>query len=164
MGLSSCTSDDEQTEDLEGQFEALVALSESATCEDSSEWRFAGIGAKPCGGPTGYIAYATRIDTVDFLRRLETYNEAVRAKNELEGLISDCALEPVPIGVQCKDGMPILIYSLCDLEPDQGFCEAAIPRYYFDSEDGECKEFLWGGCGGVVPFETMEDCRECEHN
>ena len=37
---------------------------------------------------------------------------------------------------------------------------AAFPRYYYDSDAGQCKEFIWGGCGGVVPFETMADCKE----
>ncbi|MBA4146415.1 MAG: proteinase inhibitor I4 serpin, partial [Cytophaga sp.] len=23
----------------------------------------------------------------------------------------------------------------------------------------KCKEFIWGGCGGVVPFETLEECK-----
>lgn len=160
---SSCTSDDEQGDDLETQFNALVALSESVACEDISDWKFAGIGSKPCGGPTDYIAYSIRIDTVDFLTRLEDYNEAVRAKNERDGLISDCALEPVPLGVQCQDGMPILIYTPCDLDPDGGPCDAAFPRYYFDKETQECKEFIWGGCEGVVPFDTMEECLVCEN-
>lgn len=51
----------------------------------------------------------------------------------------------------------------CYLEPEKGPCNAAIPRYYYDPDKGECKEFTWGGCGGVVPFETMEKCTEqCE--
>lgn len=53
--------------------------------------------------------------------------------------------------------------SKCFLEPNSGTCEAAIPRYYFDSDEGVCKEFIWGGCGGVVPFETIEECKNvCE--
>jgi len=47
----------------------------------------------------------------------------------------------------------------CYLIPDPGVCLAAIPRYYYDQDTGNCKEFLWGGCGGVVPFETMEECK-----
>ena len=44
------------------------------------------------------------------------------------------------------------------LVPDPGPCEAAMPKYYYDPATRMCKEFLWGGCGGVVPFETMEEC------
>lgn len=50
----------------------------------------------------------------------------------------------------------------CELIPRSGPCEAAIPRYYFDQDEQRCKEFLWGGCDGVVPFETLEECLECE--
>ena len=44
------------------------------------------------------------------------------------------------------------------LEPEPGHCEAAITRYYYDRDETRCAEFLWGGCGGVVPFETLEEC------
>jgi len=51
----------------------------------------------------------------------------------------------------------------CYLEPDTGECLAAILRFYYDPETGSCETFTWGGCGGVVPFDTMEECEEtCE--
>ncbi|QLG45824.1 BPTI/Kunitz domain-containing protein [Costertonia aggregata] len=50
----------------------------------------------------------------------------------------------------------------CGLEPQVGNCDAAIPKFYFDKEEQKCKEFTWGGCGGVVPFDTLEECLECE--
>lgn len=59
-----------------------------------------------------------------------------------------------------KDG-PV-VASNCDLTPDCGRCFAYMPRYYFDKNEQRCKEFIWGGCGGVVPFETMEACKGCE--
>ena len=35
-----------------------------------------------------------------------------------------------------------------------------IPRFYHDKNDGECKQFYYGGCGGNNNnYETMEDCR-----
>lgn len=49
----------------------------------------------------------------------------------------------------------------CELAPDAGPCEALIERYYYDQETGECKMFHWGGCDGVVPFETLEECEIC---
>lgn len=52
----------------------------------------------------------------------------------------------------------------CELEHDAGLCKAYIPRYYFDETSNSCKEFIWGGCEGVVPFETMESCtQQCEN-
>ena len=50
----------------------------------------------------------------------------------------------------------------CELLPDPGPCFAAIPKFYFDSDAQECKEFTWGGCGGVVPFDTFDACQECQ--
>jgi hypothetical protein len=35
-------------------------------------------------------------------------------------------------------------------------------KYYFDKYEKKCKEFLYGGCEGTVPFDSMEECLECE--
>jgi len=59
---------------------------------------------------------------------------------------------------QCKKDNPRS--ERCNLKPDPGLCKAYIPRYYFDKEDNKCKEFIWGGCEGVVPFETLEECKK----
>ena len=56
----------------------------------------------------------------------------------------------------------IALLSECELTPDPGPCKAAIPKYYFDLESKECKTFTWGGCGGTVPFESLEECQQCE--
>ena len=51
----------------------------------------------------------------------------------------------------------------CNLEPDAGTCKAHIPAYYYDKKDKKCKEFIWGGCDGVVPFKTMKECeKQCD--
>lgn len=46
----------------------------------------------------------------------------------------------------------------CTLIPDPGMCMAAIPKYYFDQTTQQCTMFVWGGCGGIVPFDTLEEC------
>lgn len=51
----------------------------------------------------------------------------------------------------------------CILKPETGPCKALFKRYYFNPKHGECASFIWGGCGGVVPFETLEECKKtCE--
>jgi len=50
--------------------------------------------------------------------------------------------------------------AMCLKAPDRGPCKAAMERYYFDPETGTCKAFMWGGCQGSVPFETMEACKD----
>ena len=53
----------------------------------------------------------------------------------------------------------------CELEPDPGMCKAYFPKYYFDKETQTCQEFIYGGCGGVVPFDTLEKCnQQCTKN
>ena len=49
----------------------------------------------------------------------------------------------------------------CELEPDSGPCEAAITKYYYDKDEKKCKEFMYGGCDGTVPFDSMDECLEC---
>ena len=45
------------------------------------------------------------------------------------------------------------------IKPETGLCKAAIDKYYFDWETNSCRSFTWGGCGGVVPYDTLESCR-----
>lgn len=52
----------------------------------------------------------------------------------------------------------------CDQYPDPGPCFAAIEIFYFDQETDLCESFIWGGCAGVVPFETLIDCQnQCQN-
>lgn len=47
----------------------------------------------------------------------------------------------------------------CVLRYDPGPCRGAFTRYYFHRGEGKCKSFIYGGCDGVVPFETLEECQ-----
>lgn len=148
--------------DLLAMSQEITALSTSITCTDASEWSITAVGSKACGGPSGYIAYSQQIDTVAFLDKVEEYTQANKVYNEENGIVSDCAIEPIPVGVVCSDGEAQLVYDRCELFPDSGPCEAAFPKFYFDQEEQKCKEFLWGGCNGTVPFDTLEECQVCE--
>jgi hypothetical protein len=46
----------------------------------------------------------------------------------------------------------------CRLKPVGGPCKAIFEKYYFDAGTNTCKTFFYGGCEGVVPFETQEAC------
>ena len=49
----------------------------------------------------------------------------------------------------------------CSEEAEAGMCRAMIPRFYHDKNDGECKQFYYGGCGGNENnFETNEECEK----
>ncbi len=49
----------------------------------------------------------------------------------------------------------------CNLLPDSGGGIATISKYYFDKNEKKCKFFIWKGNGGVIPFETLEECESC---
>lgn len=46
----------------------------------------------------------------------------------------------------------------CKLIPETGPCRAYIPKYYFDNTTKTCQDFVWGGCEGSVPFDTLVEC------
>lgn len=47
----------------------------------------------------------------------------------------------------------------CKLDPKGGPCRAYIEKYFFNKQTGECDKFIWGGCSGVVPYDTIEECQ-----
>jgi hypothetical protein len=60
------------------------------------------------------------------------------------------------IAIQCKKDC--IESDRCTLDPVAGPCFATITKFYYDSVEKKCKPFTWGGCDGVVPFQTMEEC------
>ena len=47
--------------------------------------------------------------------------------------------------------------------PVKGECKAMIEKFYFNQKTGRCTPYFYDGCGPVVPFESMEECRAlCE--
>ena len=42
-------------------------------------------------------------------------------------------------------------------------CKAMFIKYYFNTSSNKCEEFIWGGCGGNVPFKSLKECKQtCE--
>ena len=51
----------------------------------------------------------------------------------------------------------------CYLIPDPGSCEGFIPMYYYNLDLEMCEMFVYGGCAGLVPFESLAECQNaCE--
>src|SRR3546814_7455970 len=71
--------------------EKIDSLSRMYPCSDAADWQFTAIGAKACGGPTGYVPYSTELDTGAFLRMVETYTALQDAYNREYGIALDCA-------------------------------------------------------------------------
>ena len=91
-------------------FNEIQNLSYSVSCSDANDWLFTAYGAKACGGPQGFIAYSSLIDTVSFLQKIETYTQAEKDFNFKYGVVSDCSIPSTPISVACQNGFPIFKY------------------------------------------------------
>ncbi|XP_021914576.1 papilin isoform X2 [Zootermopsis nevadensis] len=49
----------------------------------------------------------------------------------------------------------------CFLHDDHGPCSDSIAKWFYDSRDGVCKQFLYGGCqGNKNKFSAREECEE----
>ena len=78
-------------------------------CTVTSEWTFAPMGAKACGGPVSYIAYPKKIE-VSILRKIENYTQTMSDFNKKYGITSDCMMAAEPTGVRCQAEKAVLVY------------------------------------------------------
>lgn len=46
----------------------------------------------------------------------------------------------------------------CSMVPEKGPCKALFWKYYYEGSSNSCREFMYGGCNGTVPFDTKEEC------
>ena len=82
LGISfSCSDDDgtsqtQEAQSLQEMLKEIKDLASSKKCEDATEWTFTSYGSKACGGPVGYIAYSTTIDTALFLDKIAEHRIA----------------------------------------------------------------------------------------
>lgn len=100
----------DENPDIFEMFAKIEEIASSVKCENASEWKYTSYGSKPCGGPQGYIAYSTSIDTDNFLKLIEKHKIAEKKYNEEQGLMSDCSVPAEPTGVICENDTPVLVY------------------------------------------------------
>lgn len=75
-----------------------------AACSQDSQCGAVAIGHKPCGGPSGYLAYSTHNTDVTRLNELVVQHRAInRELNQMTGAISDCSMQMEPKAF-CADG------------------------------------------------------------
>ena len=50
---------------------------------------------------------------------------------------------------------------VCTLVKDPGPCRAAFPRFYYNTETGQCEQFSYGGCmGNGNNFKSLQECQK----
>lgn len=82
----------------------IVALIGPASCTASAQCAALPMGAKPCGGPAGHLAYSTAASDPALLQSLADEHAALsRELNRSLGLISDCSVV-MPAPLACVQG------------------------------------------------------------
>ena len=97
-------------EGAEGSARTLAevwALVGAASCASDDECRVSPVGANPCGGPEGFIAWSTRTtpDDAALQSLLSRHAAQRRQENEASGRKGMCAVLPVPTA-RCDNAGP----------------------------------------------------------
>ncbi len=94
--------DNEKLAQLKADIETFA---KNKACSNGNNCRVLGIGAKPCGGPSGFIIYSlTNTDEKQLITKVNEYTDFQRAYNDKNKLVSDCSLLQIPT-VDCINGV-----------------------------------------------------------
>lgn len=107
---STSLTQEEEAGQLEQMLTEIRQMAAGVSCQDAADWKFTPYGSKACGGPVGFLAYPTTIDTAAFLRKVEEHRQAQEEFNKKWEIFSDCSIPPTPTGVSCKNGEAVLVY------------------------------------------------------
>ena len=143
----------------------------AASCRACAAALLLAAGVTACGGETlegGAHSSASSVETFeeDIDAGRSTGQGASGDGTGAERAISPAEDSPVSVSADSlpePEARPVPSADRYALDPHPGHCEAAITMYYYDRDEKRCKAFSWGGCGGVVPFETLEECESGLH-
>ncbi|MBN1253532.1 MAG: hypothetical protein JXR51_06170 [Bacteroidales bacterium] len=118
VSASSLIACDKEIENTQEQEQAILdemlikiqILADTEQCINDNDWNFTAIGSKACGGPTGFIAYSIKIDTILFLQKVDEYTNAQEEFNKKWNIVSDCSIIVAPESIICIDGKPEFAY------------------------------------------------------
>lgn len=95
---------------LDSAYAEIIDFTEGTPCTDGKDWKVKPIGAKACGGPTGFIPYAINSDTTTLFAMIDAYTQAQKEFNIKHSIVSDCAVPQPPNHIVCEEGKPKLVY------------------------------------------------------
>ena len=101
-------SQQQDKDELTVAIKKIDSLAQSETCSNVADFAFTSIGAKPCGGPSSYIAYPKKVEA-EILPQIQKFTTMQFAFNKKYNLMSDCALVPEPTGISCENGKAVLV-------------------------------------------------------
>ncbi len=75
----------------------VTGLIGDAECDDDSQCRVIGIGARPCGGPASYRAWSSKGTEEGALQvAVQAHAQAQQQENGASGKVSNCLVLPMP--------------------------------------------------------------------
>lgn len=98
---------DEEQVQMKNLIKEIDSLISTETCTNAADWKFTAIGAKPCGGPSSYIAYPEKLKE-QVLPKITQLTSMQSAFNTKYNLTSDCAVVMPPVEISCENGKAIL--------------------------------------------------------
>ena len=101
-------SQEEEQLQMKNLINKIDSLISTETCFDATEWKFAAIGSKACGGPSSYIAYPLKLEE-QILPKITQFTSMQSAFNTKYKIMSDCAMVMPPAEIRCQDGKAVLI-------------------------------------------------------
>ncbi|RNA63897.1 hypothetical protein D1631_16090 [Chryseobacterium nematophagum] len=104
---SSKKYDEAQLDKLKASIEGEISKEK---CTNATQWTFAPMGAKSCGGPQLYIAYPKDKEAT-ILPKINDYTEKIKTFNDKYDIVSDCIMVMPPTSIKCKNGKAELITS-----------------------------------------------------
>ena len=99
---------DEEQVQMKNLIKEIDSLISTETCTNAADWKFTAIGAKPCGGPSFYIAYPEKLEE-QVLPKITQLTSMQSAFNTKYNLTSDCAVVMPPVEIRCENGKAILV-------------------------------------------------------
>jgi len=111
----------------------------------------------------GYILVTLLISTLVLARELESRDDTGTEDNvstvDLEEANETHEVRTLPEKAAAKNSDPQPRF--CKLVKKAGNCRAHLPRYFYDKNSGQCREFVYTGCrGNNNRFLTQDKC-EC---
>jgi hypothetical protein len=88
-----------------GQIQTMI---NTVPCKNENDLKIVPIGAKGCGGPTGFVAYPK--NETSFFTHVEKFTETQIIYNKKWGVISDCSVPQAPKNAACVNGKITMIY------------------------------------------------------
>lgn len=107
-------SQQQDQDQLRVMMKEITLLLDNESCTDIAEWDFTAIGAKPCGGPSSYIAYPKKLAT-EILPKINELSARQEAFNKKYRLMSDCMVVLPPVEIKCEEGKVVLVGGITEV-------------------------------------------------